>query len=147
MTEPRKEPQIRPPIQPVTVWAVRIGVSDRDAEGKLSLEPTALVFDLADGEGTLRIALEDVRKAKRIWGSPILIVDAAEQTRPVRFAFYFVKPPPLVPQGRESKGRVKRKAVGYLQTANGRMKDTVRAWEKAVQEAVAAAGSGGTQES
>jgi len=139
-------PMSEPLIQPVTVWAVRIGVSSREAEGKLSLEPAALVFDLADEEGALRIALEDVRKAKRIRGSPILIVDAVEHTSQVRFAFYFVKPPPLVPQGRESKGRVKRKAVGYLQTANGRMKDLVREWEKAVREAMAAADSGSSGE-
>jgi hypothetical protein len=51
-----------------------------------------------------------------------------------------------LPQGRESKGRVKRKAVGYLQTANGRMKDLVREWEKAVREAMAAADSGSSGE-
>jgi len=127
-------------IEPVTLWAVRIGVSDQDAEGKLSLEPGALVFDLADEEGTLRIPLENIRKAKRIKGSPILLVDSVEKERPVRFAFYFVKPPPLHPEGRESKGRVKRKAVGYLQTANAERKDLVRDWEKAVREAKAAAG-------
>ena len=132
---------IEPLIQPVTVWAVRMGVSAREAKGKLSLEPAALVFDLANEEGALRIALDDIRKAKRIRGSPILTVDAVQNKRRVRLAFYFVKPPPLVPQGRESKGRVKRKAVGYLQTANGHVRDLVLEWETAVQEAVSAARS------
>jgi hypothetical protein len=133
---------IEPMIEPVTVWAVRIGVSDRETEGRLSLEPAALVFDLANEEGALRIALRDVRKARRVRGSPILVVDSIEEKRQIRFAFYFVKPPPLVPQGRESKGRVKRKAVGYLQTANGHMKDVVREWEQAVRRAMAAVDGG-----
>lgn len=134
-----------PMIKPVTVWAVRISVSEEDVEGKLSLEPGALVFELPDEESKLRIPLADVRKARRIRGSPILIVDSTEKGQRVRFAFYFVKPPPLHPEGRESKGRVKRKAVGYLQTANGQKKELVRDWETAVRQAMAAGGRKGAE--
>jgi hypothetical protein len=36
-------------VAPVTVWAVRIGVSNEDAEGTLTLEESHLVFDQSTG--------------------------------------------------------------------------------------------------
>ena len=124
-------------IEPVTAWGVRIGVSDKDAKGRLSLDETELVFDLATEEGTLRIPLENITKAKRIRGSPVLVVDSVEGEKPVRFAFFFVKPPPLRRESQERKSRVRRKAVTYLQTTNTSRKELVKEWETAVQEAVA----------
>jgi hypothetical protein len=124
-------------IEPVTAWGVRIGVSDKDAKGRLSLGETELVFDLATEEGTLRIPLENITKVKRLRGSPVLVVDSREGEKVARFAFFFVKPPPLRRETHERRGKVRRRAVTYLQTTNASHKEALKAWETAVQEATA----------
>ena len=125
-------------VDPVQVWAVRLGNPESESKGRLALEDDALVFRLSEGE--LRLPLADIRKARRIRGSPVLTVDVEENARPVRFAFYFVEPPPLQPKGRESKGRARRRGTGYLAMAAPRYKGLIQEWERAIREAVARQG-------
>ena len=121
-------------VAPVTVWAVRIGVSNEDAEGTLALEETHLVFSIA--EGSLRIPLAEIGKVKRVLGSPVLMVDQ-KGAKPARFAFFFVKPPPLEPQGpRQSKRKARRQGTAYLSTKNRSKKAVVVDWERDVRAAV-----------
>ena len=124
-------------IAPTTVWAVRIGVSNEDAEGTLSLEDGHLVFTLE--EGLLDIPLADVRRVRRVRGSPILLVDQEEGNRVARFAFYFAKPPPLEPQGKTTRRKNRRQSMGYLGLANRDKKELVAEWAKAIEQAAGAA--------
>lgn len=124
-------------VAPARAWGVRLGVTNEDAEGTLYLEDDVLLFDLTHDAGVLEIPLQRIRKVKRLRGSPVLLVDSAEEDRTARFAFYFVKPPPLKPVGRESKRRAKRQAVTYLQQSNFRQVDRIKEWESALREAVA----------
>lgn len=87
----------------VTVWAVRLGTRDEGERGSLAVSANAIAFDPDPDEGgrALNIPLRQVRKVKRILGSPVIVVEHADPTgvaRLTRTAFYFVKPPPLPPR-------------------------------------------------
>lgn len=133
-------------ISPKKMWAVRIGAGMEGAEGTLSLTDVDLEFELDEEEGAIRIPLEDIRKVKRVRGSPILLVDTDRspdgKDQPARFAFYAVEPPSLRPQGRETKGKVRRHAIVYLQSANSRHKEDLDGWERELRAAVDAARRG-----
>ncbi len=134
----------------VTVWAVELrrGLA-RERKGTLSLEPDALAFVADDGSGRVRIGFEDVRRAKRLRGSPVLLVAHEVEGRTERTAFYFAQPPPLeafvgerperpspLPFGRGGRRKARRQNVGYLGTWNRELKADVADWERAVREAV-----------
>lgn len=127
-------------------WAVRMGAGMDGAEGTLSMDDTHLVFELEEEEGSIRIALSDIRKAKRIRGSPVLMVDTdrdpAGSSGPVQFAFYAVEPPQLHPGGRTSKGKLRRQSIIYLQSANTKYKGVLAAWEQELGAAAEAARQG-----
>ena len=133
-------------ISPKKMWAVRMGAGMDGAEGTLRLTDTDLEFELNGEDGAIRIPLVDIRKAKRVRGSPILLVDTYRSPdgtdRPARFAFYAVEPPSLRPQGRQTKGRVRRHAIVYLQSANPRHKEDLDGWERELRAAVDAARRG-----
>lgn len=128
-------------IEPTTVWAVRIGLSNEDARGRLSIEGEHLVFELHEEAGTLRLPLKGIRKARRLRGSPVLVVECEEEAGPARFAFFFTKPPPMPGKkagtSREPRHRTRRRTITYLQTSNADRKGLVKDWERAVREAVA----------
>lgn len=134
----------------VTVWVVQLrrGLT-RERSGRLSLEPDALAFAADDGSGHVRIALGDVRRARRLRGSPVLLVAHEVHGRTERTAFYFAQPPPLealvgerperpspLPFGRGGRRKARRQNVGYLGTWNRELKADVAEWERAVREAV-----------
>lgn len=134
----------------VTVWVVQLrrGLT-RERSGRLSLEPDALAFAADDGSGHVRIALGDVRRARRLRGSPVLLVAHEVHGRTERTAFYFAQPPPLealvgerperpspLPVGRGGRRKARRQNVGYLGTWNRELKADVADWERAVREAV-----------
>lgn len=133
----------------VTVWAVQLrsGLT-RERKGTLSLEADALAFAADDGSG-VRIAFEDVRKARRLRGSPVLLVAHEIDGRTERTAFYFAQPPPLeafvgerperpspLAFGRGGRRKARRQNVSYLGTWNRELKAAVAEWERAVREAV-----------
>lgn len=124
------------PMEPVRVWGVRLGSSDQEAEGLLSLESDAIVFALEDGD--LRLPFDSVRKARRIRGSPVLTLDCDQDGQVARFAFFFVKPPSMNPTGRESKGRAKRRSAAYLVTSAPKTRELIAGWEQAIRDEVAA---------
>jgi hypothetical protein len=127
-------------VAPETVWAVRIGVSNDDAKGMLTLEETHLVFAIE--EGSLRIALAEITKVKRVFGSPILMVNQAGD-KPAKFAFFFVKPPPLEPQKpRQTKRKVRKQGTAYLGQSNRELKPLLIAWERDLREAIGRAEAG-----
>jgi hypothetical protein len=137
-----------------TVWAVDLIREPRkDREGTLSLQPDDLVFEpRAPGAAPLRIPLSNIRRARRLRGSPVLLVVHERNGVTAETAFYFVQPPPLEPVvgrgerptplsfGRGSKRRARRQNVGYLGMSNRGKREHIAEWERAVTEAMRATG-------
>jgi hypothetical protein len=138
----------------VTVWAVDLG---RDAllkehRGTLSLDAGSLRFEpAAEGQPEVLIALAEIRRVRRLKGSPVLLVIRPGEGGDRTTAFYFVQPPPLEAFRRDSpeprqpgfaglrnpRRRARKQNVGYLGMSNRQKKAELVAWERAVREAVA----------
>lgn len=137
------------------VWAVELTSNDpsRETEGWLSLDARELRFEPSvEGAPVLELPLARIVKAKRLRGSPVLMVLCRLPDHDLRTAFYFVQPPPLVaftdprsetripmPTLRNPKRKARRDNVGYLGFTNRGKKSEIVAWERAVREAVSAA--------
>jgi hypothetical protein len=140
--------------EPTTVWAVDlIREPKNDREGILSLQPEHLVFEpRAEGSSPLRIPLSSIKRARRLRGSPVLLVIHDRNGFTAETAFYFVQPPPLEPVvsrgerltplsfARSSKRRARRQNVGYLGMSNRDRREQVAEWARAVSEAMQAGG-------
>lgn len=140
--------------EPVTVWAVETHLGPEERKGTLSLELDVLLFSPASGGHEIRIALSEVEKARRLRGSPVLLIVHREGQQVRRTAFYFVQPPPLdavlgrSPElearptllPRSTRRRARKQNVGYLGLANREKKPVVREWESAVRDAAARGG-------
>jgi hypothetical protein len=139
---------------PVTVWAVELGPrSDlEEVRGSLSLASDALVFTPRDERrGPQRLPLTDISRARRLRGSPVLMVVSGRGAGTRRTAFYFVQPPPLErPEptvtrpspfglGRSTRRKVRRQNVSYLGVWNQEKKALLREWDRQLREAIAAA--------
>jgi hypothetical protein len=133
----------------VTVWMVELSPGlAQERKGILSLQPDAIVFEAADGSEDLRIPLAHVRRARRLRGSPVLLVAHNAGGRAARTAFYFVQPPPLTddqaqperpaPLGfrKSSRRRARRQNIGYLGMWNRQLKADIEEWEHAITDAV-----------
>ena len=133
---------------PVTVWAVELEPGSRleEVQGSLTLETKALVFTPREGSER-RYPLAEVARARRLRGSPVLLIvhEPARQQR--RTAFYFVQPPPLVPPDESRKAvlgplaggssrKVRRRNASYLGLSNRQKKQVLREWERAVKAAL-----------
>ena len=137
---------------PVTVWAVELEPSSRleEVQGSLALETDALVFTPREGHGSeRRYPLAEIARARRLRGSPVLLIVHEPSRGTRRTAFYFVQPPPLVPPDESRKAvlgplaggsprKVRRRNASYLGISNRQKKQILREWERAVQEALAA---------
>ena len=141
------------PMQPVTVWAVELGPEAPldEVKGSLSLASDSLVFTPRDERRPeQRYRLAEISTARRLRGSPVLMVVREAGGLPLRTAFYFVQPPPLersdtptrptpFGSGRSSKRKVRRQNVSYLGMWSKEKKALLREWERRVQAAVSAA--------
>ena len=137
---------------PVTVWTVELepGSSLKEVQGSLALETEALVFTPREGHGSeRRYPLAEIARARRLRGSPVLLIVHDPSLGPRRTAFYFVQPPPLVPPDESRKAvlgplaggsprKVRRRNASYLGISNRQKKQVLREWERAVQEALTA---------
>jgi hypothetical protein len=133
---------------------VHLGTGPKAAEirGTLSLGATALEFTPKRPGTGAALEYASIRLAKRIRGSPVLMVVWREHGTDRRTAFYFSQPPPLEgvprsptldpPRGplgpftraTPSKRQVARMNLGYLRSASMRNRETVREWERAIRE-------------
>lgn len=144
--------------EPLTVWKVVLskGRPPVDVRGTLSLDDEALVF-VADGEvAETRIRYTDVAEAKRLRGSPVLLIRRSDPGLGA-LAFYFAEPPPL--QGpdpatatlretgpvsplaalrKPSQRRQRRQNAGYLAAYGRSLKPTVVAWTAEIRARVEA---------
>lgn len=137
----------------VTVWAVELGpdAALQEVKGSLALTSDSLVFTPKDDRlPPRRWRLSEISKARRLRGSPVLMVLGGRGDAPDRTAFYFVQPPPLERPdtmqrptpfgiGRNTRRRVRRQNVSYLGMWNKEKKALLLEWERQVRTAVAAA--------
>jgi hypothetical protein len=129
-------------MQRTQVWAVRLSGLQREVKGTILLEDGSLVFDAADGSRGERISASDLRKVRRIRGSPVIVIEYVTGSVDAKAAFYFSKPPPLEPPEGTRKKKARKQAVHYLEIANINVKERVKAWHRALKDAMEdAAGS------
>lgn len=146
--------------EPITVWMVELDLGPDDVKGALALQPAALVFTYTSGDRTRTIRLADIRRVKRIMGSPVLLVRSIEADTKRITAFYFTKPPALHPKepdagepaptllgqrgrsGQPSRRKQRRTNAGYLASASNEVSEDLHTWAKEVRAAVSVARQG-----
>jgi hypothetical protein len=143
-------------LEPATVWMVKLRRGDlADIKGTLQLDGDALRFTEDTSGIDHRFVYTDVRRARRVRGSPILILAHGSEHGTVETAFYFTQPPPLRapapgspvapastaggrPLGpfgamrRTSKRRHMRENVRYLTVQSGSKKPLIQAWAEEI---------------
>ncbi len=148
-----------PVVEPVDVWMVHLGARARPAEvrGTLSLGASSLEFIERKTGVDVRFDYGAIRRAKRIKGSPVLLVDWRKDGKDRKTAFYFSQPPPLEPLPRSptidprgplgpftratpSKRQVARMNLGYLRSTSVTSKHVVQAWAEEVMQRAKQAG-------
>jgi hypothetical protein len=127
----------------VTVWMLHSGTSQNGIKGILSLEDRRLVFR-AEGSRIpgAEFRLEDVRRVRRVLGSPIMEIRQDASGGPRIVGFYFVKPPSLEARtgfqaGREitTRRRARKDSVKTLREWNAIKKPEVIRWVDMVRTA------------
>ncbi len=127
------------------------GQGSTEIPGTLMLGDEAVVFTDSRSSAQTSFPLAELRKPKRVRGSPILMLVDRTDSGPRRTAFYFSQPPPLRtpepgtaslpgsglgsrPMGtlgalrRTSKRRHMRTNIGYLTTMNASQKTVIDSW-------------------
>jgi hypothetical protein len=148
-------------VEPVIVWMVHLalgkGTKPAEVRGTLTLEEGGLEFADKKTGADIRFEYASIRRAKRVRGSPVLMVDWHRDGEPRKTAFYFSQPPPLEPVPRSasidargplgtfaratpSKRKVTRMNLGYLHSTAVANKKVVKAWAEAISERVRGAG-------
>jgi hypothetical protein len=141
------------------VWQVQLGtgIPPTEVRGRLQLGETGLEFTALPPGADARIEYPEIRKARRIRGSPVLLVDWRREGAKRRTAFYFSQPPPLDPVPRSptivppgplgpfrratpSRRQVARMNLGYLRSTSSANRELLREWERAVAERTNGAG-------
>jgi hypothetical protein len=127
------------------------GLPPAEVRGTLRLGDAGLEFSAVDAGGDATIGYPSIRKAKRIRGSPVLLIDWVDGDTKRRTAFYFSQPPPLTPRprspsvvppgplgpfsrGTPTKRQVTRMNLGYLRSTNVANRSAVQEWVRAVTE-------------
>lgn len=146
-------------VEPVEVWMVHLGARSKPPEvrGILTLGEEGLKFVERKTGADVMFDFGSIRRAKRIKGSPVLLVDWRKGSEDRRTAFYFSQPPPLDAMPRSptieprgplgpftratpSKRQVARMNLGYLRSTSAMNRKVVRAWAEAVTERIERAG-------
>jgi hypothetical protein len=142
-------------VEPVVVWMVhlepRSGTKPAEIRGTLTLAEDGLEFVERKTGADVRFDYASIRRAKRVRGSPVLLVDWRKDGEDRKTAFYYSQPPPLEPATRSatvdprgplgpftratpSKRQVTRMNLGYLHSTSAANKKVVQAWADAVSE-------------
>jgi hypothetical protein len=121
------------------IWLVNRRTGPSGQKGRLRLESDRLVFlpDAAPSDQTV-IDLHEVRRVRRILGSPVLEIHLAPGEGQRILGFYFIKPPSAAPaQGLlQMRNRYVRKAATErLREWNRVKKDDVAGWVAAIKSA------------
>ena len=144
-----------------TVWMVPLRRKDvREYKGTISLGREELIFTERKSGDEYLIPLGSIRRAKRLRGSPVLMVRHGEES--LETAFYFAQPPPLRsrddPHGREDDAtrianpfatmlrsttggrshrpaRERRTNAQYLTSASSSLREQIDEWVHAIDDA------------
>jgi hypothetical protein len=151
-------------LRPVTVWLVHLGRGevDKDIKGSIDIEGDRLVFTPADGSEAQAFAFTEMRRAKRLRASPVMVIEYVREGSRRETAFYFSQPPPLKPADptapplpgdlaparrgpfdafrRSSKRRHMRNNISYLQRSGISKKELIQAWADEVASRIGASG-------
>jgi hypothetical protein len=149
-------------VEETVVWMVPLREGAKEYKGVLSLDPPNLVFtERRDGE-RVELPLAEMRRVRRVRGSPVMRVAVGDKPNRYEVAFYFSQPPPLKPTptsgtarrtmfgplggavggGAGAGGapdrttkRVMRANVGYLNRAAAALRDLIDEWVAAIEAA------------
>jgi len=98
----------------------------------MALEGTDLVVT-AKGQGTSeRIPVARIAGAKRVLGSPVLVLELAGEGLPSRLLVYFAPPPPLDAEGFRARRRERRRNATYLGARSADTKEEIKGWVRAI---------------
>jgi hypothetical protein len=115
------------------------------------MDDDAIVFVDRKTESETRVPFESTRKVKRVFGSPVMVLDWHDGSGSrSETAFYFVQPPPMHTDRegamsqrtalqqppptvgnllrRPSRRRQRRESIGYLAARSRDAKATIRVW-------------------
>jgi hypothetical protein len=130
----------RMPKKVSPVWMVHALTGIQGVKGQLELREEAVVFHPAEpGHGEEVFRFDQIRKARRTWGSPVLELRLRIPDGLPVVGFYFTAPPSLEPppEARFSfKRRARRKAAAELYRANSSKRDEVDRWHQLIREAM-----------
>jgi hypothetical protein len=133
-----------------------------ERKGTLFLDVDAVRFEDDRSGAVTRVGFASIRRARRNRGSPILLIDHADDGGTRKLAFYFSQPPPLTPPEpgvapppgmglssrpvgafgalrRTSKRRHMRSNIGYLTTSNAAKRELIEGWLAEIREGIAGA--------
>lgn len=124
------------------VWLVDASTGPDGIGGSLSLAAGELVFRPADGAAasTRVFPLREIRKVRRVLGSPVLELRVEGPDGHRTLGFYFVRPPRL--GGEDAAPAIRplmrhasrRQAVVTLRDANRLKKQEIKEWVRRIQE-------------
>jgi hypothetical protein len=129
------------PRKPDTVWMVNARTGPDGWKGQLSVSGAGVLFRAEPaGLGETLVPLEDIKRVRRVRGSPVLELKLRTPNRLALeiMGFYFTKPPSMdSPEGVRvlKKHRAKSRAVTDLRRANLLKKDAVAAWVEDIEQA------------
>jgi hypothetical protein len=124
------------------VWMVNARTGLQGRQGRLRLAGTRLVFEPRSnsfGDTVLQVA--EIKKVRRVRGSPVLEVSVDRPDFPELTGFYFVKPPDLRENEAGSflpffgRRRARKSSLNVLRGANVRTRDEIEDWVRAISEA------------
>jgi hypothetical protein len=149
-------------VEETVVWMVPLRAGAKEYKGALTLEPPNLVFtERGDGD-RVELPLAEVRRVRRVRGSPVMRIALGDRPNRHEVAFYFSQPPPLKPPATSGTARrtmfgplggaigggvggggapdrttkrVMRTNVGYLSQAAANLRSLIDEWVAAIETA------------
>jgi hypothetical protein len=108
-------------------------------KGELLLRPAGLTFRPALARfGETVFPLSDIKRARRLKGTPVLEVALSAGFDFRLVGFYFIKPPSMEAEGYRflERRRVRKTALNELRGANAGKKNEIQHWVNAIEEAI-----------
>jgi hypothetical protein len=122
-----------------TVWMVNALTGQSGRKGLLSLGNGSLMFDPESPRvGQSVFPVSDIKRARRVRGSPVLEIALSKGGSVQRMGFYFVRPPSLEAEPDMMFFRTKRirkRALNTLRGANKEKKPEIEEWVRAIEAA------------
>jgi hypothetical protein len=122
------------------VWMLHARTGLNGIKGTLAIDGTRLVFrPESPMAGESVFEMSDLRRVRRVRGSPILEIYPGSQALPPVVGFYFVKPPSLTEPYDSlnfiDRRKARKRAMNTLRGANALKKGEVERWVGAIRSA------------